>query len=152
MRPTFSRFASLLPVFSSLRFVSSRIFNGNFMSNFFVASYVKESILDPLCKQYAENRSRFESFWIPHGGMSSPLPLLKAECTALLTADTSVSVMDFKNLTSLCIRADARSASPRVLRDAASRLPHLKLISCAYNSKVHQIMSCTFCVKQKANY
>lgn len=136
VRPIFFKVASMLPPWSFLERVTSRIFNGNFMSNFFMASYIKEAFLNRISSSLPNGREGLQVLWIPHGGMSSPVPLLKRDCTALLTAETSSSVMEFNGLTSLCIKADARTASPRVLRDATWKLSNLRMISCAYNSKV----------------
>ena len=139
VRPIFLKVATMLPILTSLERVTSRIFNGNFMANFFMASYIKEAILhlnSDLITHSNGGTKGLHALWIPHGGMSSTLSLVRPNCTALLTGEVSNSIMDSQELTSLCVKADARTANPRVLRDATSKLPRLLMISCAYNSRV----------------
>lgn len=130
------RNAWMLSPFISLKKISSRIHNGNFMSNFFVASFIKDNFL----KRYQDsvnNRKKFDMLWVPHGGVTSTVPLLGPNSTGLLTSNlTVVEMAELRGLESLSIRPDARANNSAILRDATQRLPNLKLISCPYISKV----------------
>ena len=129
------RNAWMLPSFVSLKKISTRIHNGNFMSNFFVANFIKDNFLKRY--QNSNNKKKFDVLWVPHGGVTTTVPLLDPNSSGLLTANlTVIEMAELRGLESLSIRPDARANNSAILRDATRRLPNLKLISCPYIAKV----------------